>query len=539
MRFKKSLIVLLYIGMLLGCMGIVWLVGYLAGEGPGREHSTKGWTQESESGTPPETWVPATPSDWEESRETEGNDAESGDSQETGETEGSGDRTGGLGQRPGQAQNKPQEVPEPEPYIPPALMLASDLHYMSRATHDGGKEFWQMMTRDDGKVSIYSEEIVDALVEEAVRTRPSALVLTGDITLNGERISHQALAGKLQKVQDAGIPVLVIPGNHDINNHHAATYFGETRQGTEYLPDGEAFLEIYHSFGYDQAASRDPASLSYVYHLDDTHWMMMLDSCQYEEVSQVNGRIRAETLEWMEDQLELAREQQAVVVPVAHHNLLSESRMYKTECTMENHQQVIGLLERYELPLYVSGHLHAQRIKKHKEAPGVEEAAYGITEIVLSPYAIPPCQYGYLAWQEDGTMAFETRQADVARLAAERGMEDPFLLNFQQEAPEFMKGMIQDQVKKTVHGVPDDLKERMTRLYAEVYYDYCAGNGVEWGDVKNTSGYTLWQRVAPDNKYVGEMGEMVADVEKEQKRWEWEGAAENPPEKPPEMPVRE
>ena len=269
----------------------------------------------------------------------------------------------------------------------------------------------------------------------------------------------------------------------------------------------------------------------------------MLDSCQYEEVSQVNGRIRAETLEWMEDQLELAREQQAVVVPVAHHNLLSESRMYKTECTMENHQQVIGLLERYELPLYVSGHLHAQRIKKHKEAPGVEEAAYGITEIVLSPYAIPPCQYGYLAWQEDGTMAFETRQADVARLAAERGMEDPFLLNFQQEAPEFMKGMIQDQVKKTVHGVPDDLKERMTRLYAEVYYDYCAGNGVEWGDVKNTSGYTLWQRVAPDNKYVGEMGEMVADVEKEQKRWEWEGAAENPPEKPPEkppeMPVRE
>jgi len=84
-------------------------------------------------------------------------------------------------------------------------------------------------------------------------------------------------------------------------------------------------------------------------------------------------------------------------------------------------------------------------------------------------------------------------------------------------------------------GVPEDLKERMTRLYAEVYYDYCAGNGVEWGDVKNTSGYTLWQRVAPDNKYVGEMGEMVADVEKEQRQWEWKGAEG----KPPEMPVRE
>ena len=525
-RFKRLLIVLLYIWMLLGCMGIVWLVGYLAGKDPGREPSREERTQESEWPEPEsqEPPAPATSSDWETDRDTEGEEPE--DSRETGEPDGRGD--GWRRRRQSHGQSQTQEILEPEPYRPPTLMLASDLHYMSRGTHDGGKEFWWMMTQDDGKVSIYSEEMVDALVEEAIRTRPSALVLTGDITLNGERINHQGLAGKLRQVQDAGIPVLVIPGNHDINNHHAATYFGETRQAAEYLPGAEAFLEIYHSFGYDQAESRDTASLSYVYRLDETHWMMMLDSCQYEDFNHVNGRIRPETLEWMEEQLELAREQGAVVVPAGHHNLLSESRMYKTECTMENHQEVIRLLEKYELPLYVSGHLHAQRIKKHKEAPGVDGAAYGITEIVLSPYSMPPCQYGYLEWQENGAMSFGTRQADVAGLAAERGMEDMFLLNFPQEAPEFMKGMIKDQVKQTVHSVPEELKERMSRLYAEVYYDYCAGNGVAWGDVKDTSGYTLWQRVAPDNKYVGEMREMVADVRMEQKVWRWEGKKPGP-----------
>lgn len=123
-------------------------------------------------------------------------------------------------------------------------------------------------------------------------------------------------------------------------------------------------------------------------------------------------------------------------------------------------------------------------------------------------------------------MSFETRQADVAGLAAGRGMEDPFLLNFDEEAPEFMKGMIQDQVKRTVHSVPEDLKEGMTRLYAEVYYDYCAGYRMDWDSVEETSGYTLWQRVDPGNKYVGEMREMVADVRSDHRCWRWEPAEE-------------
>lgn len=539
MRFKKGLIVLLYIWMVLGCVGIVWLVGYLAGEGPDRKQTQEEWTQEQESQKEDGDHVPASPSDWDDKDGAgdkpgsgTGAGSESGtcpdESQEADLADDQDRRSDWQGRRG--TGDKKDSFPEPEdaaPYIPPTLMLASDLHYMSRGTHDGGEAFWWMMTHDDGKVSIYSEEMLDALVEDTIRTRPSALVLAGDITLNGERINHQGLAGKLQKVQDAGIPVLVIPGNHDINNHNAATYFGGQRQPTEYLEGAEAFLEIYHEFGYDQALSRDEASLSYVYGLDETHWMMMLDSCQYEDYNHVSGRIRPETLAWMEEQLELARAQQIMVMPVAHHNLLSESRMYKTECTMENHQEVIRLLEQYELPLYISGHLHAQRVKKHKEAPGVVEDAYGISEIVLSPYSIPPCQYGYMEWQEDGAFSFETRQADVAGLAAARGMEDPFLLNFPEEATKFMKGMIQDQVKQTVHSVPEDLKQRMIRLYAEVYYDYCAGYSMDWDSVEHTSGYTLWQRVDPGNKYVGEMREMVADVQSDHRNWHWEPAQES------------
>lgn len=414
-----------------------------------------------------------------------------------------------------------------EPYVPPKIMIASDLHFMSRSTHDGGAAFWKMIAADDGKVSQYSEEILDTLVKEALEKQPDALVLAGDNTLNGERINHEKLAERLQELVDAGIMVLIIPGNHDIQNHSAATYFGDTKEEAEYLETAEDFLEIYHGFGYDQALSRDPASLSYIYALDDTHWMMMLDSCQYENGNRVNGRIREKTLVWMREQLELAQEQGIFVVPVAHHNLLSESRLYTTECTMENHEEVIAVLEEFHLPVYFSGHLHAQRIKKHKAAPGTEEDAYGVAEIVLSPFSIPPCQYGSLTWKEDGELVFETCTADVAEgyqkekeVLTEEDRE--FLDDFSVRGESFVKEIRKTQVENTLYSAPDDLKEQMARLYANLYYDYCAGNQMTWGEVHTTKGYKLWERLYPDSSYMAEMRRMVADVRENMHDWSWQ-----------------
>ena len=65
------------------------------------------------------------------------------------------------------------------------------------------------------------------------------------------------------------------------------------------------------------------------------------------------------------------------VVPIAHHNLLAQSRMYTTQCAMDNNEEVIELLQKYRLPLFFSGHLHVQRVRKYKAEPGVPEEAQG------------------------------------------------------------------------------------------------------------------------------------------------------------------
>lgn len=129
---------------------------------------------------------------------------------------------------------------------------------------------------------------------------------------------------------------------------------------------------------------------------------MMLDSCMCEPVHETGGKLSEETVAWMKTQLEEAKKQGVTVIPVSHHNLLDESTLYPEECTIENTKEVTALLEAYGVPVYLSGHLHLQRIKKHTSnlnTPG----GYGIREIVTSPLPMGavPVQYPKLAggWQ--------------------------------------------------------------------------------------------------------------------------------------------
>lgn len=539
MKHYKKITALIYGALLLICIGIVWFLGALNKQGSsspqdktGQESSAQAGADQGkeESNSDKNNGTSGQQNGLDETKEgTERSESGTGEydqeSEEARQARLEKERQKWLAEyrRQRRRHRKPSgegaETEEEKPYEPPTLMLASDLHYMSSTTHDDGKAFWSMVEHDDGKIDQYSEEMLDTLVETAIENHPTALALTGDITLNGERINHELLAKKLQKVQDAGIPVVVIPGNHDIQNKNASTYFGDKREKAEYLESGKDFYDIYHEFGYDQSPNRDEASLSYVYPLNPSHWLLMMDSCIYDDGNHVEGRISDATLGWMETHLRVAKEHGIQVIVLAHHNLLQESRLFTTQCEMENGPEVTALLEKYQVPLYISGHLHVQRIREHVTGPGLEGTQDGIHEIVLSPYSFPGNQYGMLSWDLQDNMTFETRKADVAAWAKANGSENPELLNFADWSLQYAKSVIQEQVKQTITMVPDDLKAEMASMYADLYFPYCLGEAVPWNDAKTTKAYTLWQRVDPKGKKFKEMQSMAEDSRTPKQSW--------------------
>lgn len=369
------------------------------------------------------------------------------------------------------------------------IMLATDIHYFSDSLTDGGPRFQEMVEYGDGKIVTYIDQITDAFLDEVVKQHPDALVLSGDLTLNGEKASHKDLAEKLHRMENHGIPVLVIPGNHDINNHQAARYKGEERLPAEYTTPAE-FRQIYRAFGYDEAASEDPNSLSYLYELDENTWLLMIDSCQYSPVNKVGGAISEATYEWVEQQLEAAWDAGVEIIPVAHHNLLDESEIYVDECTIEHSEQFIDLLETWDVPLFLSGHLHVQHCKR-------SEDNRGIWEMVTASLATPSCKYAILTYRDDRSFLYRTQSLDVEAWAKKNQCTEEDLLNFKQFQTPFLRRVFYNQAIASLNEVPeltDSEREQMAQLYSLLKFHYYQGTAYQVQElVRNDPAYELWQ----------------------------------------------
>ena len=292
------------------------------------------------------------------------------------------------------------------------VVVASDLHYLAPSLTDHGALFRRVMEAGDGKVTELCDEITDAFLEEVKAEEPDALILTGDISFNGEKESHLALAEKLAALEEAGVPVLVLPGNHDLYRS-CYSFFGDEGEQVESV-SAEEFAAIYGAFGFDEALSRDDDSLSYLARINDTTRVLMLDADTPHDFCSLSDK----TLSWIERRLSEAAVEGKRMLVACHQNLYKHSMFgagYVLGCSDELH----ALLEKYGAELMLSGHMHIQHIQTEG----------GVTEIATSPLTMGACQYGLLS-SENGALRYETRPVDVAAWASARGMDDERLATF-------------------------------------------------------------------------------------------------------------
>src|SRR5450432_2275311 len=164
------------------------------------------------------------------------------------------------------------------------IAVVSDIHYMDPSllvnNADAGIAF-QTYLQYDPKLVEYSDPIFRAVIAQLITEKPDVLLIPGDLTKDGEKISHKTMAGLLRDLANAHIKVFVVPGNHDINNPNARAYDGDKALTTPSISANE-FSTIYSAFGYGNALSRDSGSLSYLNQADSNLWILAIDDCEYE-----------------------------------------------------------------------------------------------------------------------------------------------------------------------------------------------------------------------------------------------------------------
>lgn len=338
------------------------------------------------------------------------------------------------------------------------LITATDLHYLAPSLTDHGAFFNQLIENSDGKTMAYSDELMDAFVDQVISRKPDALILSGDLTFNGEYASHEALVQKLNRIDAAGIPVFVLPGNHDLNNRSAVRFEGDAYEHVSSVT-GEEFAALYHAHGYDRALAKDDRSLSYVAALSDRLWLLMID---VNAVTQP-GSVPSETLAWIADQLEQAKRSGCRVIAVSHQNLLNHSSLISTGFTIDNAEALLALETEWPVLCHLSGHIHMQHMAK---------ALPGLCDIATSSLAVSPNQYGVLMLSSDKA-AYRTESVDVSSWAAAQGLDDPQLLHFSDYASQFFRTTCIRQALQSIQK--DDAPEQLADFFAEINAAYFAG----------------------------------------------------------------
>ena len=74
------------------------------------------------------------------------------------------------------------------------MVFATDIHYLNPSLVEQGEPFDNVIANGDGKVVHYSDQLLDAFIDEMIELRPDFLILTGDLTFNGEKESHVTIA---------------------------------------------------------------------------------------------------------------------------------------------------------------------------------------------------------------------------------------------------------------------------------------------------------------------------------------------------------
>ena len=338
------------------------------------------------------------------------------------------------------------------------IAVASDPHYIAPGLTDGGLYYQSVLASGDSKFMPYSEEILDAFVEELLTAEevPDALLLTGDLTFNGAMMSHEALAEKLRPLKEAGIRVLVTTGNHDVYNLNAARFEGESFTRVPFATT-ELFREIYGDFGFDDAVSTAPDSLSYMAALGDRLRVLVLDFNTLEHFCGISE----ETLAWAEEQLRTAEREGVPVIAAGHQNLFRHSLFYDGY-VISGAERLADLLRTYGVRLFLSGHLHIQHIRTEGD----------LTEITSSALCSWPCQYGMLT-SKDGIWSYETRRLDMAAWADRNGRTEPVFQDFQAAAAEYMSS----HSKITLPPDTEEAeRERMLNWMWELNLAYFAGD---------------------------------------------------------------
>jgi hypothetical protein len=275
------------------------------------------------------------------------------------------------------------------------IAVLSDLHFMDPSLLKSDGTAFQMYLMQDPKLLAESGAILKELLLKLLIEKPDLVLISGDLTKDGELVSHKALIKQLRILGLNHIKVLVIPGNHDINNPDAKIFDGDNTTPVTSITAND-FKSLYADYGYKQAIAKDPNSLSYVSEPIKGIRILALDANEYYNSTStynvVAGTIKDATMLWAKAQLAIAKTKGITVIGMMHHGLVEhfggESYLFP-DYLIDNWGSQADTLIKAGLKVMFTGHFHANdAVQRSFGNSSIVDVETGSPVIYHSPYRI-------------------------------------------------------------------------------------------------------------------------------------------------------
>lgn len=255
-------------------------------------------------------------------------------------------------------------------FAPLTITVLTDTHYYSKEIGTSGSAYEIAKSRSQKLLAESADVLETAFAQIAADKSSDIVLISGDVTNNGELNSHREFIEMLRKLKNKGKKVYVITATHDFRNHgYSDAYKGDEKIQTPTAKRDDLF-DMYREFGPDEAISVHRQSMSFIVQLCDGYRLFALN-----DDSNLNGKsgFSDECFEWITKMAEEARKDNQIIIAMTHHPLIAPSPVYEIigkGDMLGDYDKRIEQLADLGIQFMFTGHTHIHDISPYQSPKG-------------------------------------------------------------------------------------------------------------------------------------------------------------------------
>lgn len=253
---------------------------------------------------------------------------------------------------------------------PLTLTVLTDTHYYCKKNGTSGKAYDFANLKSQKLLAESQEVLSEAFSQIECDTESDIVLISGDVTNNGELNAHAEFIEMLRNLKEKGKKVYVITATHDFRNGGVTNGYNGDNVYDVPTATRAMLFDMYREFGPDEAIDVHLPSMSYIVQLAEGYRLFALN-----DDSNLDGKsgFSDECFDWITNQAKKAAEENQFIIAMTHHPLIAPSPIYELigkGDMLGDYRKRIKQLADLGIQFIFTGHTHIHNISAYQSEQG-------------------------------------------------------------------------------------------------------------------------------------------------------------------------